>query len=123
MPSCGIRRAHADENGPSSCFAGSAKRLDRSCKPGPFHRFTISKSGRDSLPGDGGMQRDRLSRFEKGTIVHLMTFTFGIDLNIEAVSAGEFVIFSRMCFCSLHKPLSGKAGAVTLARRYLPNLE
>jgi hypothetical protein len=50
MPSCEIRRAHADENGPGDCFAGSARRLDRSGKPGPFHRFTISKSGRDSLP-------------------------------------------------------------------------
>ena len=71
MPFCGIRRAYADENGPGDFPAGSAKRLDRSRNPGPFRRFTFSKIGRHSLPGDGGMQQHRLSRFEKGTIVHL----------------------------------------------------
>lgn len=33
MPSCGIRRAHAHENGPGSFPAGSAKRLDRRASP------------------------------------------------------------------------------------------
>jgi hypothetical protein len=85
MLSCGIRRAHADENGPGHCSARSAKRLDRGALPGPFHSFTVSKSGRDSLPTDSGMQRHRLSRFEKGTIVHLWRLEssigyFAIDL-------------------------------------------
>ena len=50
---------------------GSARRLDRGATSGPFHRSTVSKSGRVSLSWNDGKRRHGLSRFEKGTIVHL----------------------------------------------------
>ena len=56
--------------GPSDALAGNAKRLDCGALPGPVHRFTVSKSGRDSLGADGAMDRLGLSRAEMGTIVH-----------------------------------------------------
>lgn len=59
------------KNGPDKWPAGSARRLDRRAKPGPFLRFTVSRSGNDSLRTDDGMGRRGLSRAEMGTIVHL----------------------------------------------------
>ena len=55
--------------------AGSARRLDRSSTdrsstPGPFHGFTVSRSGKDSQCADDGMRPRLLSRAEMGTIVH-----------------------------------------------------
>ena len=38
--------------------------------PGPFHRFTVSRSGRDSLRENDGTRSNALSRFEMGTVVH-----------------------------------------------------
>ncbi len=37
------------KDGPGDCAAGSARRLDRALKPGPFDRFTVSKISGDSL--------------------------------------------------------------------------
>ena len=51
--------------------SGSARRLDRSDTPGPDHRFTDSKSGRDSLRRNGGTAKRPLSPAAMGTIVHL----------------------------------------------------
>ncbi len=57
--------------GPGKCATGSARRLDHAVKPGPFHRFTISRSGRVWLRRNDAIGHCRLSRFEMGTIVHL----------------------------------------------------
>lgn len=58
------------KNGPGIRPAGSARRLDCSFLPDPFHEFTISTSGRDSLNVNDAMNRQGLSRTEMGTIVH-----------------------------------------------------
>lgn len=51
-------------------IAGSAGCLDRMEPPGPHHRFTVSKSGRDSLRQNGGTARQNLSPAAMGTNVH-----------------------------------------------------
>ena len=62
------------KNGPGLFPAGSAKRLDRRRAPGPFHGFTVSKSGRDSLHANDAMDRIGLPRAEMGTVAHLLLF-------------------------------------------------
>lgn len=57
--------------GPGDIKTGSAERLDRGAWPDPDHRFTVSKSGRDSLRRNGGTARRHLSRAAMGTMVHL----------------------------------------------------
>lgn len=69
------RTAHAEaqtqvRDWRGNCIAGSAKRLDRGKMPGPFHKFTVSRSGRDSLRGDDRTSRHGLSYMEMGTFVH-----------------------------------------------------
>jgi hypothetical protein len=59
-------------NGPGRCPAGSARRLDLSAMPGPFFGFTVSTSGSGWLRPEDDTGPRRLSRFEMGTIVHLM---------------------------------------------------
>lgn len=56
--------------GPGDIKTGSAERLDRGVSPGPDHRFTVSRSGRDSLRRNGGTTRQHLSPAAMGTIVH-----------------------------------------------------
>jgi hypothetical protein len=68
-PSAGLQV----KKGPGICSAGSARRLNHRVMPGPFLRFTVSRSGNVSLKTNDGMLNDQLSRAEKGTIVHLGT--------------------------------------------------
>lgn len=48
---------------------GSTERLNRSASPGPAHRFTVSKIGRDSLRQNDGTAKQHLSRAAMGTNV------------------------------------------------------
>lgn len=47
--------------------------------PGAAQDLTMSKSGRDSLHGDGRMDAADLSRPEMGTIVHLLLQSKGYE--------------------------------------------
>jgi len=58
------------KDGPGGSPAGSATRLDCGASPGPVYRFTVSKSGRDSLRPDDATGSLGLSCAETGTIVH-----------------------------------------------------
>ncbi len=55
--------------GPGDINTGSAERLDRGASLGPDHRFTVSKSGRDSLRQNDGTAKQHLSRAAMGTNV------------------------------------------------------
>lgn len=77
------------KDGPGNRVAGSARRLDHAVKPGPFLRFTVSRSGRVSLRHHDAICHGRLSRFEIGTIVHPVRTGFqrqGFDLPTESAS-------------------------------------
>ena len=83
------------KDGPGNCAAGSARRLDRAVKPGPFHRFTVSRSGRVSLRRDDVIGHCHLSRFEMGTIVHPVRARFqrrGFDLPAAPATGGIFAL-------------------------------
>ena len=56
------------KNGPGICLARSTRCLDCSVLPGQFHEFTVSRSGRDSLPRYRGMPMLHPSRTETGQV-------------------------------------------------------
>ncbi len=83
------------KDGPGNSSAGSARRLDCAVKPGPFHRFTISRSGRVSLRRDNATGHRHLSRFEMGTFVHPVRAGFqrrAFDLPAATASGGIFAL-------------------------------
>jgi hypothetical protein len=58
------------KSGPGDSSTGSAFRLDRSALPGPVHRFTVSRSGSDSLHEHDAMPMASLSGSDDGTPMH-----------------------------------------------------
>ena len=67
MPYCATKRGRADEIRAGLKPHGKRHPLDRNALPVPDHRFTVSRSGRESLREHGGMMTMRLSRTKKGT--------------------------------------------------------